>query len=230
MEFSQDGDWAVLQSKKEALVYGWEYAMDAGIEGEEPMNYSLLIWQEVPENIKLYLIPNDEIDPEARKVLETVHGYYINASNTNKEIEEALSLVDCALVSSGERKQYEEEGGDAFGSRGVFDSEEQVPERWKGCWGDYKVFDEQSKREQVNGTITNVYVSGFLMQAKRENQMPHDIGDRQPLDRLVASGQIKGYKETKYGWALTFNDGTVVEFYAAECEEESVLAIEEIKD
>lgn len=45
--------------------------------------------------------------------------------------------------------------------------------------------------------------------------MSLDIGDRQPLDRLIASGAIKAYKETEHGVLLTFLDDTVIEIYAA---------------
>lgn len=95
------------------------------------MSHSLLIWEEVPENTKLYLIPNDEIETDERVHLQAAHGYFINLSNQPKDAELALEVINQML---------------------------------DGDWAKYLVYNvgADEKRPEIVGTITNVYLCGFI--------------------------------------------------------------------
>jgi len=41
--------------------------------------HTLVIWQNIPEETKLYLIPDDEISTEQRKLLKEANGKFINS-------------------------------------------------------------------------------------------------------------------------------------------------------
>lgn len=47
----------------------------------EPITYTLLIYEEVPDHMNLYLIPNSEIDDNLEKLLEEATGQYLGSDN-----------------------------------------------------------------------------------------------------------------------------------------------------
>lgn len=51
---------------------------------EEVKTYVLVIWNLIPEDIKFYLIPDDEISPKFNKQLIEAHHSYINGDDWNK--------------------------------------------------------------------------------------------------------------------------------------------------
>lgn len=98
--------------------------------------YSLLIWETVPEETDLYLIPNDVITDGLRNVLEGAHHKFINqdddVDNTNKV---SVALTNNPEYASEQYKQY------------------------LGLFVDYKVIDSKP----VSANITNVYLTGFIL-------------------------------------------------------------------
>lgn len=64
--------------------------------------YTCLIWEEVPENTKLYLIPNDQLDDGDHAILTVAQGNFINAINQTPEQNEALTCVANALCEKEE--------------------------------------------------------------------------------------------------------------------------------
>jgi len=63
------------------------------------LTYTLLIWEEIPESIKLVLIPNDVLGKNDLKIFRQVHGKYINSTETSKADEKALDRINNALCS-----------------------------------------------------------------------------------------------------------------------------------
>jgi hypothetical protein len=61
--------------------------------GKMAKTNTLLIWENVPENTVLFLVPNTEITPEQRKMLQTCAGHYSNESGASEEVEDALEKV-----------------------------------------------------------------------------------------------------------------------------------------
>lgn len=64
--------------------------------------FTLLIWEEIPESIKLYVIPDANLDDDDRKVLEAVQGNYINEVGLTDEEHDALNCINAALTENPE--------------------------------------------------------------------------------------------------------------------------------
>ncbi len=97
----------------------------------------LLIWEEVPENTVLYVIPN-EVAEEYREFLEMAHGKMINADEMNKGMEflnVAISGEDCGKADAW-AKQY------------------------VGCLKQYKVDHTKPVTAEI---ISLVYLLGFML-------------------------------------------------------------------
>lgn len=54
------------------------------------MNY-LIVWQEVPENVKMYLV--DGLDAEETKKLVLCQGHYVGEEVDDPDVEDALSWL-----------------------------------------------------------------------------------------------------------------------------------------
>lgn len=67
----------------------------------ETVPSTLLIWEEVPESVKLYLIPNKVADT-CREELEIANGTYVNNDDNA-----GLYFLDTALEAGGSLAQYE---------------------------------------------------------------------------------------------------------------------------
>ncbi len=66
------------------------------------INYVLLIWQIVPEDIELYLIPLSEIDDgEFLVYFEQIDHKYQNMDNS-MEVDDALNWISTWLENNGE--------------------------------------------------------------------------------------------------------------------------------
>ncbi len=109
---------------------------------DSTQTYTLLIFELHPEDIKLYRIPNSEIDDEARAVLELAHGEYVGLRNTSEEIEEAICKLNVALSEN-------EESWDPG-----------IDKRWHGCWSAYFI---PNKMRIKNTMITSVYLTGYVL-------------------------------------------------------------------
>lgn len=108
-----------------------------------PNSHTLLIWEEVPESTKLYLIPNKAIDGDSRMYLHLAHGHYINAK-VSEEAELALLCINAALVENPEHLHDEHPPGS----------------KWAQRWVAYK---QDPKTALLDVHITHVYRCGFLL-------------------------------------------------------------------
>jgi hypothetical protein len=111
-------------------------------------DFTLLIWEEVPELCKLYLIPNDAITEEVGNALITAHGSCLNSVGLSDEQEDALNFLNNALVS----KDSIERSGDQLFPNGY-------PNEKKGVLGMYQVVGEKP----IYDNITAVYKAGFIL-------------------------------------------------------------------
>jgi len=103
-------------------------------------NYVVLIWEEVPEATKLYLIPQDVAD---EPLFTDCQGLIVNYSTLTDEQSSKLELVRCS-VSQG----YE------------------ASETWegepRGKYADFEVADQQAQVKMAAGdSIVAVYRCGF---------------------------------------------------------------------
>lgn len=101
--------------------------------------YTLLIWEEVPETTKLYLIPNQVVD-EYRPHFEDAHNHMIN--QVGWENNDGLRFLNTALS----------EAPDGEPEKGF--------EQYLGIFAKYKVSLDKPLTKQ---NITAVYHSGFLL-------------------------------------------------------------------
>jgi len=99
------------------------------------MNYTLLVWEEVPENHTFYLIPDSVVVTEFRKWLNEAHGHFINSDETN----DGMKFLNTALAESDPEKGFETH------------------------LGIFRKYKHTSKGPIVNKHITHVYLSGFVM-------------------------------------------------------------------
>jgi hypothetical protein len=100
------------------------------------MGNVLLVWEEVPEETKLYLIPG-EVAEKYEGFLKDAHGNYINT--VGWEDHHGLFFLNTALGEEVPEKGYEE---------------------YLGVLRDYKV---DSSAPLTDANITTVYVSGFIL-------------------------------------------------------------------
>lgn len=100
------------------------------------MSKVLLIWEEVPENTKLYLIPSD-VASKYESYLKSAHGHFINASDWEEY--EGLFFLNTAL------------------------GEEAPEEGFEDCLGIFRQYEVSTDQPITGETITAVYFSGFLL-------------------------------------------------------------------
>lgn len=55
--------------------------MKGNMQKKKKHNYVTLIWEEVPENIKIFIIPRSNIDEDDKLMLRACHNNYINSSS-----------------------------------------------------------------------------------------------------------------------------------------------------
>lgn len=112
---------------------------------ETTETFTLLVWEEVPETTKLYLIPNSTLDAEDHTTLKTANGNYINGGTDNDDgAETALDCINNALCEDAK----------------YLDDDHPAGSKWAQRWKDY----EQGKDKPIEGVIvTHVYVCGFLL-------------------------------------------------------------------
>ena|SRR5271165_1990528 len=103
------------------------------------MTHTLLIWQLLPEETVLYLIPNDKLSEEQFEYLEQAQNKMLNASHMN----DGLRFLNTALC-----EDYAEKGF----------------EKYRGCLREYKWEDNsEAITDRPDISITNVFLSGFVL-------------------------------------------------------------------
>src|SRR5277367_1820507 len=68
-------------------------------QGPGMKTHTLFIWEQVPEQLDTYLIPNGEMTREMSDALKVANGCYMNATKLTDEQEAALQYLNYALVS-----------------------------------------------------------------------------------------------------------------------------------
>lgn len=100
--------------------------------------YTLLVWEENPEAIKMYLIPNDVITDQYRAFLQQAHNRMINSDEMN----DGMKFLNHALCPTK----------DTFDDDGF--------EQYVGVFSSYIVNNNNPITDKV---ITAVYLSGFCL-------------------------------------------------------------------
>lgn len=106
--------------------------------------FTLIIWEEVPEETSLYLIPDSILNNEDREVLKVSHGNYINHTKSTDEQEKAL---DCLSNAFCREPKY-------------LGEDHPVGSRWAMRFIDYKL---EGDALEINKYITKVIRCGFLL-------------------------------------------------------------------
>lgn len=100
------------------------------------MDYTVLVYEEVPEECSLYLIPNDVAD-QYREFLEKAHAHYTNTDGDN----EGTDFLNIALEAP------------AF-------ADKDKPNPHSSIFVQYK---QEKDKPIIGQPITHVYVSGFVL-------------------------------------------------------------------
>lgn len=104
--------------------------------------FTLLIWEEVPENSTLFLLPNSELTEEELNTLEKVNGKYCNSVGCSEEETTELLKLNAARVN---KEKYLDEDHPA----GSF---------WAMRYLKYKI-----EPSRINCHVTNVVKCGFIL-------------------------------------------------------------------
>ena len=99
------------------------------------MSYSLLIYEEVPENTRLFIIPNEKITDEQQAVLEACHNKFVNQDDQTEEMDVLAELI-CK-----EKKHCRKGATHAC--------------QWAGY--------EHSNDQPLKYTVTRIFISGFIL-------------------------------------------------------------------
>lgn len=99
--------------------------------------YTLLIWEMLPEEVSMYVIPNSVIDEEKREILNKSHKKIINCDDDTENTNILSSMI-------AESKEY---------------ADPSIDEKLLTIWGQY----EEECSKPLDKVITNVYWSGFYM-------------------------------------------------------------------
>lgn len=106
------------------------------------MDYTLVIWSEIPENTFFYLIPNEKITPKIREYLSQAHNKFINFD----EAEPGMEFLNIAFCDPKHAEDYTIDYPDFAEYAGLFQ--------------EFKVAPENPITGKI---ITFVYHSGFGM-------------------------------------------------------------------
>lgn len=109
-------------------------------ENKTPETYTLLIWEEVPEDTKLYLIPNERVGGH-RILLNMSQNHMINGGDVEEHVAASINGIQ-ALISP---------------------TREFIPEenlKLACLWSEFKV---DRAKPIANKVITHVYFTGFLL-------------------------------------------------------------------
>lgn len=98
--------------------------------------YTLIIWEEIPEQTKLFIIPNEVAD-KYRHFLDQAHNTYININEMN----DGLCFLNYAVNKNN-------------------DNEEEEDNKHKNLFLQYQI---NYDMPLINQNITYVYHSGFVL-------------------------------------------------------------------
>ena len=62
------------------------------------MSYSLIVWED-GDGVRMFLIPNEEVAPDERQILQVAHGCYQNVPGISDQAELAIESI-CDLLAS----------------------------------------------------------------------------------------------------------------------------------
>ena len=99
------------------------------------MSSTLIIYEEVPEKTKLFVIPNSEITEQQRAWLQETHNNLINCDDMN----DGMRFFNTAISSEKPEEGFEE---------------------FKAIWEGKEI---DNKEPLTNANITNVYITGFVL-------------------------------------------------------------------
>lgn len=127
---------------------------------------TLLIYENVPEETNVYVIPNRVFaeHPDWIELMRMAHGKFINQSNV--EYNDGMSFLSAALTSAEhiDKDDYFFDG-DAITREG-----NRMKKEWRCVLNQYKVSNDTPIRDLVSGgtvtykvNITEVILSGFIM-------------------------------------------------------------------
>lgn len=124
--------------------------------------YILVVWEMVPEDTYLYLIPEDVVTEEHRKLLKLAHGSFIGTETEN----EGSDFLNYAFAEKDNEVDFKEQESLRR------DSGARSMSQYIGIFREYKqkvAASPESERVCAcpitieNTHITSVYVSGFMM-------------------------------------------------------------------
>lgn len=105
-----------------------------------PEVYTLLVYSNLPEDVHLYLIPNDKVTMEHLLLLMEANDKLVN----NDDMNPGMEFLMAALTVEAKNCNPD------------------VPKEWHCIWNEYKVTD-MLPLSNLTGTITRVFKSGFIL-------------------------------------------------------------------
>jgi hypothetical protein len=120
------------------------------------MNYTLLIYELIPEETRMYAIPNQHITPEYRSILEQSHGAVANAGELTEEEDAANRRIQVMIGSSGNEEDYVRYSPEDFLE--AFGVSVEEHKRLNSLFLPFKI---DHTKPITQGPITNVYWTGF---------------------------------------------------------------------
>lgn len=112
--------------------------------------HTLIVWEEVPDNVKFILIPNAHLTLSDHELFKLASGKYINADDMTDEQDFAINCISYGLTT----EDY------------VDDIPPEIPEFYRGGLVQYIVHQRENGKSHpvIEGkTITYVYCCGFYL-------------------------------------------------------------------
>lgn len=109
--------------------------------------FTLLIYEQVPEEMSLYLIPSSKLSAADNAVLYAANNKYGNTINLTKEQQNALDAIGAALCPEKHRDD------DNYFNIGI-------PYAWRCKWAQYQVVGIDGP---IEAEIERVYRCGFIL-------------------------------------------------------------------
>ncbi len=120
--------------------------------------FTLLVWEEIPENTSFYLIPNEELAIDNRlELLKKAHNTFVNAQEDN----EGLRFLNAALCPEEHINDdsYFDDGFTTHHGGERIKRCEPTPREWRCIFAKYK----QDSNNVVEADISRVVLSGFIL-------------------------------------------------------------------
>lgn len=116
--------------------------------------YTLLIWEEIPETLKLFLIPDDIILEDHRRALECINEKLMNSDKFSQKEEMLHAFVSVAILDEKSRGDF------TFWENVAWNDE--LVARWVCRFSPYRVKMNETVT-RVDKTISFIYHSGHVM-------------------------------------------------------------------